>query len=86
MQNREQTEDKKTKDGKHFIHLFVHSFIPTVICLPGANHTALGAGLTLADYVDEAPLSSPISSLVRQRTVRIERKKKSSQVRPEGQG
>lgn len=56
VQNRRQTAGKKTKDGKPFIHWFVHSFIPTVICLLGATH-CLGAGATLADYTDEAPAS-----------------------------
>ena len=46
MQNREPTRVKKTEDGKHFIHWFIHPFLPIVMCLPGARHYSKHWGST----------------------------------------
>ena len=48
--NREPTRDKKTEDEKHFIHWFIHSFLPIVMCLPGAKHYSKHWGSTCRPF------------------------------------
>ena len=50
VQNREPTGDEKTEDGKHFICLFIHSFIPIAACLPGVKRSSKHWGNTCRPY------------------------------------
>lgn len=43
-------QEIRKQDEKHFIHWFIHSFLPIVMCLPGAKHYSKHWGSTCRPF------------------------------------